>query len=335
MTKKEYIDKIATLLAQRNWQGAINLASAAIANFSDAFSLYSLQAYAYLCTFDNNKAEKSYRLAIEKGAKDFETYCNYGVTLNRLKKYAPALDIFSKALAVRKGDMGARLGLISALRGVGSPVEAREELRRLVLEFPDQPAPLNARGEFYRSESEYPRALVDFTQAIALKGDVAEYYINRGDVRLRLADVNGAEEDFQEAIKLEAGNPVAQFFLGYSLLLSEKYKEALPCFDRALEHTPNYYRALVFRGLTKTKLGDYSGALGDCGTALELDAKKRYGYLATAIALAESGNVAEAGKAIENSPVKDEPDCQNLLKGLAEKPFAWDIKIFESLANGQ
>lgn len=334
MTKKEYIDKVATLLAQRNWQSAINLAGAGITNFPDAGTLYALQGYAHLCIFSNQEAEKSYRLAIEKGATDFETYCNYGVALNRLKKYSPALDAFSKALAKRKGDMGARLGLISALRGAGSPVEAREELRRLVLEFPTQPEPLNAQGEFYQTESEYPRALVNFTQAISLKDGVALYYINRGEVRLRLADLNGAEEDFQEAIKLEAGNPVAQFFLGYSLLLNQKDKEALSCFDRALENTPNYYRALVFRGLAKTKLGDHVSALEDCESALKLDVNRRYGFIAKAIALAESGKVEEACKAIESSPAKEEPDCQSLLKGLAEKPVVWDIKLFEPLVYG-
>jgi len=334
MTKKEYIDKVATLLAQRNWQSAINLADAGITNFPDAGALYSLQGYAHLCTFSNQEAEKSYGLAIEKGATDFETSCNYGVALNRLKKYAPALDAFSKALAKRPRDMGARLGLISALRGVGSPVEAREELRRLVTEFPNQPEPLNAQGEFYQAESEYPRALVNFTQAISLKDDVALYYINRGEVRLRLSDVNGAEEDFQEAIKLEEGNPVAQFFLGYSLLLNRKDKEALSCFDLALENTPNYYRALVFRGLAKTKLGDYVGALEDCESALKVDAGRRYATIVKAIALAESGKVEEAKAVLENSPAKDEPECQSLLKVLAEKPVVWDMKLFEPLVYG-
>ena len=331
MKKKEYIEQIASLLAQRDWDSAVRLAGAALSEFKDEGKFYALRGYAYLRTFRNQESKEDFAEALDKGVADFENYCNYGVVLNRLKMYEQAIDAFSKALAKRKGDMGARLGLVTALRGADSNIEAWDELNRLVGDFPDRDEVYNARGYFYEQDGDLQKALGDYDKAVSLRSDVAVYYLNRGNVRLRLFDAKSAEEDYKKAAELEAGNPVAQFSLGYCLLMRQLHQEALSYFDRALEITPSYYRALVFRGLAKAILKFFQSALEDFEEAINLDPLGWYGCLAKAMALAELGKDEAARRAIENSKARDEPHCQSFLKTIGEGAVSWDLRIFESL----
>jgi len=331
MKKKEYIDQISGLLAQRSWDSAIGMATAGIGEFGDEGKLYSLRGYNYLRTFRNQEALDDFAKALELGVDDFETYCNFGVVLNRLKEYDRAVDAFSKALAKRKNDMGAGLGLSTALRGAGSHIEAWDTLNHLVDDFPDRDQVFNARGYFYEQDGELQKALTDYQKAVSLNPQIPIYYLNRGNVRLRLFDAAGAEEDYRQASQLEAGNPVAQFSLGYCLLIRQLPQEAIPYFDRALQITPSYYRALVFRGLAKAKQKSYDRALEDFEQALALRADIWFGFLAKAMALAQLEREEEARETIEQSPAKDEPQGQAFLKTLGQGAINWEVRIFEPL----
>lgn len=51
------------------------------------------------------------------------------------------------------------------------------------------------------------------------------------------------------------------------------YKEAVKSYDKALEFNPNFYPALLWKGVAHTSLQEYSEALKAFDTAKELEAK--------------------------------------------------------------
>ncbi len=53
--------------------------------------------------------------------------------------------------------------------------------------------------------------------------------------------------------------------------IDEKYSESLESFNKAIEINPIYAKAFLYRGLTKTELSDYKGAVRDYTITIELD----------------------------------------------------------------
>ncbi len=53
--------------------------------------------------------------------------------------------------------------------------------------------------------------------------------------------------------------------------IDEKYNKSLESFNKALEINPIYAKAFLYRGLTKTELSDYKGAIRDYTITIELD----------------------------------------------------------------
>ncbi len=58
---------------------------------------------------------------------------------------------------------------------------------------------------------------------------------------------------------------------GLKLFEKKSYKEAIPCFDKALAVNPNFVKAYVFRGLSFYMLEDHEKAINDLNKAIQLD----------------------------------------------------------------
>jgi tetratricopeptide (TPR) repeat protein len=49
---------------------------------------------------------------------------------------------------------------------------------------------------------EYKESIEDLNKAISLKGDIADFYLNRGKSKLDMGDFQGAYEDFSKTVSL-------------------------------------------------------------------------------------------------------------------------------------
>ena len=79
-------------------------------------------------------------------------------------------------------------------------------------------------------------AIADYDQAIKLKPDDSDAYVNRGNARAKLGDNKGAIADYDQAIKLKS----------------------------------DYANAYYGRGNARSNLGDNKGATADYQKAVEL-----------------------------------------------------------------
>lgn len=98
---------------------------------------------------------------------------------------------------------------------------------------------------------------------------IAHTRLNRGAVRLRMGDAQGALEDFDQAIALLPRSPEAMINRGVALVMLKRHGEAVATLTRALQlkpiapETAYYYRATAREGLN-----DIRGAFEDYNTAL-------------------------------------------------------------------
>jgi len=99
----------------------------------------------------------------------------------------------------------------------------------------------------------------------------ANAYNNRGLARFRKNDIEGAIEDYNEALKIRPG--VASIYMNRAAALRVKgeLQRALQDLDRAIAIKSDYAEAYSNRGSLKLDLQDSAGALADLNHSIEIN----------------------------------------------------------------
>jgi tetratricopeptide (TPR) repeat protein len=99
-----------------------------------------------------------------------------------------------------------------------------------------------------------------------------------------------AEKKFSEAIALASNSSDAYAGRGEALFNLGKYTEAIADCTRALEYSPDgrKFSALVTRSLAYSRQGHFHEAVRDADLAIEIEPHEKNGYLARALAHANS-----------------------------------------------
>lgn len=96
------------------------------------------------------------------------------------------------------------------------------------------------RGIILDAAGKLGQALKDQNQAVRLKADLSNIYINRGTVFHRLKEYEKALTDYQKALELgEVPIDIVQYNVALSLQKIKKHREALIALEIALGYNPN------------------------------------------------------------------------------------------------
>jgi Tfp pilus assembly protein PilF len=128
----------------------------------------------------------------------------------------------------------------------------------------------NDLGVAYFERGETRRAAWEFERAVALRPDWARAFVNLGDARLALGEVDGAIGAYRRAVLIAPDDPGAANNLAWALLQDPaRWPEAEPIIDGALARRPEprgYY--LDTLGALRLRKGDNQGALDAFRAAL-------------------------------------------------------------------
>ena len=101
--------------------------------------------------------------------------------------------------------------------------------------------------------------------------DTVSTHVNRGILRLRRGDPDGAIADFDRAIALDASQPEAYLNKGSVLMRRQDYRSAMTLFTAALDrNTSRPELALYGRGVAHETLGNIPDAYADYSRASQL-----------------------------------------------------------------
>ena len=114
-----------------------------------------------------------------------------------------------------------------------------------------------------------------FDEAIRRSPDSAPAYANRGLVRARLGDLDGAIEDYTKAIALGSPDGEVPFNRGLALTEKRDYQDAVADFTTALSVNPRHAEALFARGSAWWLTGDTDQARTDWLRAIALEPDPR------------------------------------------------------------
>lgn len=122
----------------------------------------------------------------------------------------------------------------------------------------------------------------------------ADEYNNRGLEKQRQGDIDNAIADFNRALAIDPGNPLAYANRCVSNTKKGMFTEALADCNKALSLNPRFVEAYVFRGDLRADMEQLEPAIADYTKAIEIDGKFARAYLGRGMAQIDKGNPAGA-----------------------------------------
>ena len=130
---------------------------------------------------------------------------------------------------------------------------------------------LNNRGNAYKSEGQYDRAIQDYDQAIRLDQNYAVTFLNRGVAYSGKTQYDHAIQDYDQAIKLNPNSALAFHNRGAAYSKKNEFSRAIQNYDQAIKLNPDYAAAFYNRAVAKQNNGDEAGAEADVAAAREIN----------------------------------------------------------------
>uniref|UniRef100_A0A8C0B4J3 RNA polymerase II-associated protein 3 n=1 Tax=Buteo japonicus TaxID=224669 RepID=A0A8C0B4J3_9AVES len=199
--------------------------------------------------------------------------------------------------------------------------------------------PTNRASAFYRMKK-YSVAESDCNLALALDKNYTKAYARRGAARFALKNLQGAKEDYEKVLELDANNFEAKselkkidqlialdfseryFFLtsilqGNGYFKEGKYETAIDCYTRGIAADGTNALLPANRAMAYLKIEKYEEAENDCTQALLLDASYSKAFARRGAARVALGKLKEAMQDFE-AVLKLEPGNKQAINELTK-----------------
>ena len=201
-----------------------------------------------------------FQSGLSVNAGNAKLFNNVGHALESKGNYAEALEYFHAAVTVQPDDIGAHINVGRTYNHMTRFDEAEEAYLKAKSLLP-RPKP----GESYQARvapnhlnvflslatliskngSRLEEADQLYRQAISMRSDYTQAYINRGDILLKLNRTKEAQEVYERALFYDNTNPDIYYNLGVVLIEQGRHGQALAYLNKALELDPDHSQALL------------------------------------------------------------------------------------------
>ncbi len=159
---------------------------------------------------------------------------------------------------------------------------------------------------FVKSRS-YSDPITFYNSSISQNPDNALMYTNRGAVKVKIGDFQGAINDFTKAIVLSPEDAVAYSNRGVAYSSMGHLERAIKDYDKAIELNPNYAGVYNNWGNAYKAEGDFDKAIKKYNKAIELNPNYADAYYSLGEAFVGLGRYDEALESF-NQAIKINPD---------------------------
>ena len=123
----------------------------------------------------------------------------------------------------------------------------------------------------YGGRGDSTRAIASYRSAIARQPAHRDAHFNLATELHEIDELEDAIDHYLAADAIEPGHRDVLTGAGLAMLELDRLDEACACFERILEHHPDYPEARLYRGLAELKLGDYAHGWDDYEFRLDTD----------------------------------------------------------------
>ncbi|EFA01829.1 protein O-mannosyl-transferase Tmtc3 [Tribolium castaneum] len=214
----------------------------------------------YLRNWDWEDEYSIFMSGLRVNQKNAKLFNNVGHALESQGKYEEALKFFKTAVSVQEDDVGAHINVGRTYNHLKMFKEAEEAYLRAKSLLPKAKpgesyqariAPnhlnvfLNLANLISKNSTRLEEADMLYRQAISMRADYTQAYINRGDILIKLNRTKEAQEVYERALLYDSNNPDIYYNLGVVFLEQGKASQALAYLDKALEFDPEHEQALL------------------------------------------------------------------------------------------
>lgn len=204
----------------------------------------------------------------ERNAKLFN---NVGHALENEQRYTEALQYFEQAVVIQADDIGAHINVGRTFNNLKMYAEAERAYLKAKSLFPRikpgesyqaRIAPnhlnvfINLANLIARNQTRLEEADLLYRQAISMRADYVQAYINRGDILMKLNRTAQAQEVYEKALLYDSGNADIYYNLGVVFLEQGKSAQANVYFNKALELYPEHEQALLNSAILLQEMGN-------------------------------------------------------------------------------
>ncbi|EMY25595.1 tetratricopeptide repeat protein [Leptospira interrogans serovar Australis str. 200703203] len=158
-------------------------------------------------------------------------------------------------------------------------VEKKKEFRQKILTLaPESEYGIFSKAWFKEIAGDYSQAEELYSEAILLNSKLTMAFLNRGRIKLRNSDNQGAVSDFLSAKELEPKNAEVYGFLCYSMRYENDRSTGMNYCNQAVELDPKSIFSYYSRSTFKLESGDSRGALKDANKIIEISPKDPLGW---------------------------------------------------------
>jgi len=253
------------LLSQGQVNECINTIAEATKSQPPSAPLFAILGDAYLKKDNLDKAEESYRLALN------ESLTNAEATLG-------LATIFQK-----RGDTNSAILYLGHAKGMIG--DSPELLYRFAL------IAVNVqRGD---------DAIIAIKRAIELSPKASSYYFVLGIAWLTKPDIQEAEQVFRQFLKLQPDNAQGQTYLGYILLKEKSYPEAREWLERSIKKDAATPEAFYYLGLIAQEQKEDERAVGLFEKSIQLSPSFAHPHIALGATYLKMKNYPRAQQELE------------------------------------
>ncbi|GFS42322.1 protein O-mannosyl-transferase TMTC3 [Nephila pilipes] len=218
---------LKTIRRNEDWRTEYTLYSSALSVNQRNAKLFNNMGRVLESLDKHEESLTYYNEAIRIQADDVRGYLNLGRVFTHLRRYDEAEDTYLKAKSLFL-----------------DPEETREREVRVTPNHLQ--LFLNLAFLISRNDSRLEEADALYREAITLRSDFTNAYLNRGDVLLKMNRTKEAEAMYQRALEFDDSNPDLYFNLGIVLMDQGRNVEALELFNKALYIEPDHEKSLEF-----------------------------------------------------------------------------------------
>ena len=153
-------------------------------------------------------------------------------------------------------------------------------------------------GKAYYEATLFPRAEESFLEVLRLVPAFPGVHLELGKVYISLRRTDEAIRELELALKENAGDADASYFLGGVLAQGERYAEAIPYLERARKAKPDFWAPYFYLGKAKLRVEQPAEAVVLLQRAVVLNPDEANAYFQLGRALQACGRDVEARRAM-------------------------------------
>ncbi|XP_034653174.1 protein O-mannosyl-transferase Tmtc3 [Drosophila subobscura] len=202
--------------------------------------------------------------------RNAKLYNNVGHALENEGVYEEALLYFQQAVRIQTDDIGAHINVGRTFNNLKRYAEAEQAYVKAKALFPQAKpgvsyhariAPnhlnvfINLANLIAKNQTRLEEADHLYRQAISMRSDYVQAYINRGDILMKLNRTSQAQEVYEQALLYDSENADIYYNLGVVFLEQGKSQQAQVYFNKAIELYPEHEQALLNSAILLQELG--------------------------------------------------------------------------------